>query len=86
MENSDSLGLWLLTREGWKLIDFSFGHSDAFFVIFPQKYGVPRELVNLRHDSPNEKDAQPRDDDARKKSPENLSPLYDSKWNISSGD
>lgn len=57
MDNDDALGLWLRTSEGWKLVDFSFGHSDAYFVMFPQQYGVPSELVGLRSDGQNEADA-----------------------------
>jgi hypothetical protein len=71
MDNDDALGLWLRTTEGWKLVDFSFGHSDAYFVMFPQQYGVPPELVGLRSDAQNAEDAD--------HSPEVESPSQDKK-------
>lgn len=43
--NDDTVALWLRTWDGWKLVEFSAGHSDAFYIIWPEKYGVPRELV-----------------------------------------
>ena len=39
--------LWLRTRDGWRLVDFSFGHSDAFFVVWPEQYGVSRKLLGM---------------------------------------
>lgn len=78
MDNDDALGLWLRTTEGWKLVDFSFGHSDAYFVMFPQTYGVPSELIGLRSDTQNEADVPPPDEDTRKL-PEAESPPHDKK-------
>ena len=43
--NSDTVALWLRTLEGWKLVDFAAGHSDAFFIIWPEQYGMPAELL-----------------------------------------
>ena len=48
MDNDDTVGLWLRTRDGWRLVDYSAGHSDVFYIIWPEQYGVPRELVGLR--------------------------------------
>ena len=43
--NSDTVALWLRTLDGWKLVDFAAGHSDAFFIIWPKQYGMPSELL-----------------------------------------
>ena len=43
--NSDTVALWLRTLDGWRLVDFAAGHSDAFFIIWPEQYGVPAELL-----------------------------------------
>lgn len=48
MGNTDACALWLHTAQGWKLVDFSFGHSDAFFTIWPQQYGAPKELLGMQ--------------------------------------
>lgn len=45
MENDDAVALWLRARSGWKLIDWSVGDSDAFYIIWPEQYGMPRELL-----------------------------------------
>ena len=45
--SSDTCALWLRTASGWVLVDSSAGHSDAFFVIWPEKYGVPHELLGM---------------------------------------
>ena len=47
MDNDDTAALWLRTRDGWKLVDFSSGHSDPVQVIWTEKYGLPRELVGF---------------------------------------
>ncbi len=43
--NSDTVALWLRTVDGWKLVDFSGGHSDVFYLIWTEQYGVPRALI-----------------------------------------
>lgn len=43
--NSDTVALWLRTLDGWKLVDFAAGHSDAFFIIWPEQYGMPAKLL-----------------------------------------
>lgn len=43
--NSDTVALWLRTLDGWKLVDFAVGHSDAFFLIWSEQYGMPAELL-----------------------------------------
>lgn len=45
LSNSDTVALWLRTLDGWKLVDFAAGHSDAFFIIWPEQYGMPVELL-----------------------------------------
>ena len=47
IENSDTVALWIRTRDGWALVDFSGGHSDVFYSIWPGKYGVPKELLGF---------------------------------------
>jgi hypothetical protein len=46
--NDDAVGLWLRTQEGWIVVAHRFGHSDAFFIIWPEQYGVPRELLGMK--------------------------------------
>lgn len=45
--NSDTVALYLNTAEGWKLVDFSFGHSDVFYEIWIEQYGIPRTLLGF---------------------------------------
>ncbi len=47
LENSDTAALWLRTVDGWKLVDFSGGHSDVFYEIWPEQFGVPRALLGF---------------------------------------
>lgn len=47
MGNSDTVGLWLRTRDGWVVVDYSFGHSDVFYLIWIEQYGMPRELLGM---------------------------------------
>ncbi len=44
-ESTSVIGLWLRTLEGWKLIDFDAGATDAFYVIWPEQFGTPEELI-----------------------------------------
>ncbi|WP_411827231.1 hypothetical protein [Luteolibacter sp. AS25] len=46
--NPDACALWLKTSKGWVLVDFSFGHSDAFYIMWPDQYGAPKDF--FRHD------------------------------------
>lgn len=46
LENNDVAALWLRGKDGWQLVDYSAGHSDAFFVNWPLQYGIPQELVS----------------------------------------
>ena len=48
MGNTDTAALWLRTRVGWRLVDFSVGHSDAVPVVWMEQYGVSRDLVGVR--------------------------------------
>ena len=45
MDNSDTVALWLRTKDGWRLVDWSAGHSDAFHIIWTEVYGAPKALV-----------------------------------------
>ena len=42
--NTDACALWINSSMGWKLVDFSFGHSDAFYLVWPEQYGAAEEL------------------------------------------
>jgi hypothetical protein len=44
MDNDDTVALWIHAQDGWKLITYSAGHSDAFYLIWPAQYGAPKEL------------------------------------------
>ncbi len=55
MDNDDAAALWLRTRDGWRLVDFSLGYSDAFFIIWPEQYGVPAELVGMNQEPETDK-------------------------------
>ena len=46
-DNTDSVAIWLRTSQGWTLIDYSFGHSDAFYLLWSEKYGMPAELFGV---------------------------------------
>lgn len=44
MGNDDTVALWLRTRDGWTLVDFDAGGSDAFYTEWSQQYGAPAAL------------------------------------------
>lgn len=46
-DNDDTAALWLRTEDGWRLVNYSVGHSDAFYIFWHEKYGVPKALVGL---------------------------------------
>lgn len=48
IDNSDTVALWLRTRDGWRLVDYSAGHSDVFYFVWEEQYGTPRELLCTR--------------------------------------
>jgi hypothetical protein len=48
IDNSDTTALWLRTHAGWRLVDYSAGHSDAFYIIWSDQYGVPKELIGMQ--------------------------------------
>ena len=48
MGNDDATGLWVRTKDDWVLVDYSFGFSDAFYVVWPEQYGVPRKLLGMQ--------------------------------------
>jgi len=45
--NDDTVAIWLRTREGWRLVDYEAGHSDVFYVMWHEQYGVPKALLGL---------------------------------------
>ncbi|MEM9080230.1 MAG: hypothetical protein AAGC74_05995 [Verrucomicrobiota bacterium] len=47
LENDDTCALWLKTRKGWVLVDWSAGHSDAFFTLWPAVYRLPAGLLGM---------------------------------------
>lgn len=48
MDNDDTAALWLRTRDGWRLVDFSGGHSDAFYILWHEQYGFPKSLIGIK--------------------------------------
>jgi len=42
--NDDAVALWLRTRDGWTLVDFDAGGSDAFYTEWSRQYGAPAAL------------------------------------------
>jgi hypothetical protein len=44
-ESSDTFALWQKKGDSWKLIEFSAGHTDAFYENYPAEYGVPKALL-----------------------------------------
>ncbi len=40
-DGGDTVALWLHTCNGWILVDFNTGHTDAFYEIWKGKYGMP---------------------------------------------
>jgi len=48
MGNSDAVALWLRTRSGWRVVDYSVGHSDVFWEIWPDQYGTPKRLLGFQ--------------------------------------
>lgn len=40
-DGGDTAALWLRTRNGWLLVDFDIGHTDAFYTTWKEKYGAP---------------------------------------------
>lgn len=44
-ESSDVFALWQNVAGKWKVIDFSGGHTDVFYVDYPEKYGFPKRLI-----------------------------------------
>lgn len=47
LENSDTAALWLRTVDGWQLVDFSGGHGDVFYEIWPEQFGAPKTLLGF---------------------------------------
>ena len=48
MDNSDTAALWLRTRHGWQVVDFSVGHSDVFWEAWHFQYGASREVLGFQ--------------------------------------
>ena len=45
MGNNDTVALFLRTCDGWRLVDFSGGHTDVFWLVWAEQYGVPKPLL-----------------------------------------
>lgn len=48
--NDDTCALFLKTRKGWVLVDWSAGHSDLFYGEWMSVYAVQSELLGLPKD------------------------------------
>ncbi|MFC5050612.1 hypothetical protein ACFPK9_08305 [Rubritalea spongiae] len=46
-DNPDTACLWIRTTKGWVIVESSFGHSDAFYIIWPEIYGTPKGLIGM---------------------------------------
>ena len=44
LDDSDTVGLWLRTADGWRLVDHDLGSSDAFWLGWTEQYGAPAVL------------------------------------------
>ena len=45
LDDSDTVGLWLRTADGWRLVDHDVGSSDAFWLGWTEQYGAPAALI-----------------------------------------
>ena len=48
--NDDTCALFIHTYRGWMLVDWSAGHSDAFYLVWAKTYGVTPEVLGLKAD------------------------------------
>lgn len=48
LDNTETSGLWLRTRKGWRLVDYAVGFSDPAYWIWVEQYGIPRQLVGIK--------------------------------------
>jgi hypothetical protein len=48
MGNSDTAALLLHTHNGWTVVDYSVGHSDVVWELWPSQYGAPTPLFKLQ--------------------------------------
>lgn len=46
--SSDTAALWIRTKAGWRLVEYSAGHTDVCYAIWPEQFGVPAELLGLQ--------------------------------------
>ena len=44
-ESAEALALWKKDGEAWRVVDFRAGFTDALFLEYPEKYGVPKTLL-----------------------------------------
>lgn len=45
VESSDAMALWKKEGGEWRIITFAAGFTDVFYLDYPQKYGVPAQLL-----------------------------------------
>ena len=45
LDDDTTVGLWLRTADGWRLVDHDVGSTDAFWVVWTEQYGVPTALI-----------------------------------------
>lgn len=43
-ESSDAMALWKKESDRWRVIEFHAGFTDVFFVDYPEKYRLPKDL------------------------------------------
>jgi hypothetical protein len=48
-ESSDAMGLWKNEDGHWRVVEFHAGFTDVFFVDYPEKYGLPKDLFFPSH-------------------------------------
>ena len=46
-DTATAAGLWLRTRQGWRLVDHAAGFPQAFYWTWHDQYGAPRALLGL---------------------------------------
>lgn len=44
-ESAEALALWKKVGDEWRVLEFRAGFTDALFLDFPEKYGVPKALL-----------------------------------------
>lgn len=48
-ESSDAMALWKKEKDHWRVVEFHAGFTDVFFLDYPEKYGLPKDLFFPSH-------------------------------------